>query len=278
MGPAFTAGIPYPEIDPVLVELGPLVIRWYALAYIAGILAGWRLCIRLARRQAAGIDRRFLDDFLFWAIIAIIAGGRLGYTLFYQPGYYLAQPHEILFIWHGGMSFHGGLLGVAVALLAFCRARKVPLLAASDLAAVAAPIGIFFGRVANFINAELIGRPADVPWAIMFPGAEVPRHPSQLYEAGLEGLVLFAVLLSLALATRALNHRGTLTGLFLLGYAGLRSFAELFRAPDPHLGFLLGGLTMGQLLCLPMAAAGIALLAWAWRRPDRDSQQGEEAA
>ncbi len=270
-----TAGIPYPNIDPVLIELGPLVLRWYALAYIAGILAGWQLCIRLAGRQQAGIDRRFMDDFLFWAIIAIIVGGRVGYALLYQPGYYLAQPQEILFVWRGGMSFHGGFLGIVVTVILFCRSRGIAVLALGDLLAVASPIGIGLGRMANFINAELVGRPADVPWAMNFPGASEPRHPSQLYEAGLEGVLLFAVLLAVALATPALQRRGLLSGLFLLGYGLARSIAELFRAPDAHIGFLAGGLTMGQLLSLPMILAGLALIAWAWQRPVAGPGRGE---
>jgi phosphatidylglycerol:prolipoprotein diacylglycerol transferase len=194
-----------------------------------------------------------------------VLGGRLGYVLFYKPGFYLANPQEILMVWQGGMSFHGGLLGVAVAEIAFARRRGIPLLALTDIVAAAAPIGLFLGRIANFVNGELFGRPSELPWAMVFPhGGPLARHPSQLYEAGLEGILLFLALYVLV-RLRALERSGALTGAFLIGYAVARILAELFREPDTHLGFLAGGVTMGQLLSLPLLLAGLALVIWARR-------------
>jgi phosphatidylglycerol:prolipoprotein diacylglycerol transferase len=253
--------IPFPAIDPVLIEIGPFAIRWYALAYIVGLLLGWRYCIWLAKRPPALVTRNHLDDFLVWAIIAIILGGRLGFVLFYQLDYYLANPAEILQVWHGGMSFHGGLLGVLLALLLFARRRKIPFLALTDIVTAAAPIGLFLGRLANFINSELWGRPSGVPWAMVFPnGGPEPRHPSQIYEAGLEGVALFLLLFLLARSQAVRTRHGMLTGTFLVGYALSRIFVELFREPDRQLGYLIGGTTMGQWLSLPMLAAGIYLI------------------
>jgi phosphatidylglycerol:prolipoprotein diacylglycerol transferase len=262
--------IPFPAIDPVLVQLGPFAIRWYALAYIVGIVLGWRLVRRLVRRPGWTIRPEAVDDLLFHVTLGIILGGRLGYILFYHPGYYLTHPLEILSVWRGGMSFHGGLLGVIVAALLFARSRKLPFLEIVDALAVVTPIGLFFGRIANFINGELWGRPSDVPWAVVFPdGGPEPRHPSQLYEAGLEGIVLLAVMLLFARRPYHPEQRGTLGGIFLIGYALARIVAELFREPDAHLGFLAGGVTMGQLLSLPMLAVGIAAVAHGQRRRRR---------
>ena len=259
------AAINFPQIDPIAISLGPIAIRWYALAYIVGLLLGWRYCRRLAGRLPTPLTHRAIDDFLVWVALGVILGGRLGYILFYKPGYYLANPIEVLFIWQGGMSFHGGLLGVAVAIVLFARKEAVPALAVGDIVAGAAPIGLFFGRIANFVNGELFGRATDLPWGVVFPhGGPVPRHPSQLYEAGLEGLVLFLVLYALV-RRGALQRTGTLTGGFLIGYALSRALVELVRQPDPHLGFLIGGITMGQLLSVPMLLAGLALIAWARR-------------
>jgi phosphatidylglycerol---prolipoprotein diacylglyceryl transferase len=259
--------IPFPAVDPVLVQVGPFAVRWYALAYIAGIVLGWRLVRRLVRRRGWGISPEAIDDLLFHVTLGVILGGRLGYVLFYQPLHYLANPLDALAVWRGGMSFHGGLLGVLLATLLFARSRRLPYLELTDALAVATPIGLFFGRVANFINAELWGRPADVPWAVVFPTAgPEPRHPSQLYEAGLEGLLLLAVMLWLAARPYHPEARGTLSGVFLIGYALSRILAELFREPDAHIGLLAGGATMGQLLSLPMLALGVALVLRGQRR------------
>ncbi|MBV9017561.1 MAG: prolipoprotein diacylglyceryl transferase [Alphaproteobacteria bacterium] len=263
--------ITFPAIDPVAVALGPFVVRWYALAYIAGLLIGWRYCLMLANRPPRLVARDDIDDFLVWATLGVVLGGRIGYVLFYQPGYYLIHPLEALYLWHGGMSFHGGALGVTLAIAVFTRARRLPVFAFSDIVAEAIPIGLFFGRIANFINGELFGRETDVPWAMVFPnGGPVPRHPSQLYEAFCEGLLLFLLLL-LAEHRGARQRPGVVTGLFLIGYAVARMSGELFRQPDVQLGFLffIGqfGITMGQLLSLPVLIAGFALIWWAVRKP-----------
>jgi phosphatidylglycerol---prolipoprotein diacylglyceryl transferase len=270
--------IPFPAIDPVAVAIGPFVVRWYALAYIAGLLLGWRYCLVLADRPPRLIERRDIDDFLVWATLGVVLGGRIGYVLFYQPGYYLQYPIEALYLWHGGMSFHGGALGVTLAILLFTRARRLPVLAFSDVIAEAIPIGLFFGRIANFINGELFGRETDVPWAMAFPnGGPVPRHPSQLYEAVCEGLLLFLLLL-LAEHRGARRRPGIVTGLFLVGYAVARMSGELFRQPDAQLGFLVLGTTMGQLLSIPALIAGILLVWWARRQPASTAAPQHRAA
>jgi phosphatidylglycerol:prolipoprotein diacylglycerol transferase len=251
----------FPNIDPVAIELGPLQIRWYALAYIAGLVLGWRYALYLAGRSPHGIKRQDVDDFLSWATLGVVLGGRLGYVLFYKPGYYLYHPLEIFAVWHGGMSFHGGALGVIIAIIWFCRRRGIPMFAFGDLICCAAPIGLFFGRIANFINGELWGRVTDVPWGIIFPtGGPFARHPSQLYQAAMEGLLLFAVLTLLQFGTRLRDKPGALSGVFLLGYALARVVGELFREPDAHLGYLVLGTTMGQLLSIPLALAGLWLI------------------
>ncbi|MFN3449771.1 MAG: prolipoprotein diacylglyceryl transferase [Roseococcus sp.] len=256
--------IPFPMIDPVAVQIGPFGIRWYALAYIAGIVIGWRLARRLVEAAPAAGTARQMDDFVTWATLGIILGGRLGYVLFYRPGHYLQHPLEALMLWQGGMAFHGGALGVIIAALWFCRREGLAPLAFGDRVAVVAPIGLFFGRLANFINGELWGRQTDLPWAMVFPAdpAQLPRHPSQLYQAGLEGLALFAVMLLLWSRPANRARAGLLTGALIAGYGVARSIGELFRQPDAHLGFLLGGATMGQLLSLPMIAVGAVLI---WR-------------
>ncbi len=259
------AALTFPQIDPIAISFGPFAIRWYALAYIGGLLLAWRYCRWLTTRPPQKVGAEAFDDFLLWATLGIILGGRLGYVLFYKPGFYLANPQEILMVWRGGMSFHGGLLGVAVAEIAFARRRGIPLLALTDIVAVAAPIGLFLGRIAHFVNGELFGRPSELPWALAFPhGGPLARHPSQLYEAALEGLVLFLVLYVLV-RLRALERKGALTGAFLIGYALARMLAELFREPDSYLGFLAGGVTMGQVLSLPLLLAGLGLVIWARR-------------
>ena len=262
--------IPYPVIDPIAVSLGPFAIRWYALAYIAGLVIGWRYCLALAKKPAHVARAQDVDDFLVWATLGVVLGGRTGYVLFYRPEYYFANPSEILQIWHGGMSFHGGGLGVLVALILFCRQRSISLLGLADIVACAVPIGLFFGRIANFINDELWGRVTDVPWAMVFPsGGPLPRHPSQLYEAGLEGIVLFLVLYILQRSDKVRARQGTLTGAFLIGYALARMTGELFRQPDANLGYIWHGMTMGQLLSLPLLLAGLVLVWYAWSRASR---------
>ena len=260
--------IPYPAIDPVALELGPLVIRWYALAYLVGILLAWRYARTLAQYPPRLVGAEDIDDFVAWATLGVILGGRLGYVLFYKPGYYLAHPFEILHVWQGGMSFHGGLLGVIVAGVTYCHRRRLRTLAFADLMFVAAPIGLFLGRIANFINGELAGRPSSVPWAMVFPHyGDAPRHPSQLYQAGLEGVVLFVVLFLLWRVPAVRSRPGTLSGAFLVGYGLARITGELFREPDAHLGFILAHVTMGQILSTPMILAGVALILYARRRP-----------
>jgi phosphatidylglycerol---prolipoprotein diacylglyceryl transferase len=263
--------IAYPAIDPALITIGPFSIRWYALAYIAALLLGWRYCLYLGRRWAergtAVAPPRAFDDFLVWATIAIVLGGRLGYVLFYNFAYYVVEPSQIVALWHGGMSFHGGIAGVCIAIVLFCRRRQLPLMRFGDAIACAAPIGLFLGRIANFINGELWGRPSGVPWAMVFPnapyvnGRPVPRHPSQVYEAFLEGIVLFALTFALQRSDAVRARPGTISGAFLLCYGLFRIFAELFREPDQQLGFLFAGVTMGQILSLPLIAGGLYLLA-----------------
>jgi phosphatidylglycerol---prolipoprotein diacylglyceryl transferase len=266
---AFT--LAFPHIDPVAIQLGPLAIRWYALAYISGILLGWRYAIHLAARPPMVLSREAIDDFIVWVTLGIILGGRLGYVFFYKPGYFLFNPLEALYVWQGGMSFHGGLVGVLLAIYLFARRRGIPVLALGDIVASVVPIGLFFGRVANFINGELYGRPADVPWAMVFPGGgPSPRHPSQLYEACLEGILLFLVLAWFARKPEWRARPGRVGGIFLTGYALARIVAEIFREPDAHLGFLLGGTTMGQLLSLPMLLAGCYLIVSGAKRPPLD--------
>ncbi len=261
------AVIPYPKIDPIIFEIGPLAIRWYALAYIAGLVLGWRWILRINRHAGEPIPTAKWDDAMIWIAIGVILGGRLGYVLFYNPSFYLSNPGEALAVWRGGMSFHGGCLGVTVAMVLFARRHKLPLLTFADLIAAAVPVGLFFGRVANFINGELYGRASDVGWAMIFPGGgPAPRHPSQLYEAALEGIVLFLFLNWLIRAKGALDRPGLITGFFLIGYAAARAFVEMFRQPDVHIGYLSGGLTMGQLLSIPMILGGVYLIWQAYRK------------
>jgi phosphatidylglycerol:prolipoprotein diacylglycerol transferase len=281
--------IPFPNIDPVLVEIGPIAIRWYALAYIFGLVLGWRYVVRLCRRPEiwpggkAPMTPQQPEALLTWMAIGVILGGRLGFVLFYRPEYYLANPSEILMVWTGGMSFHGGFLGVIVGVILWSRAVKAPMLQVGDAVACAAPIGLLFGRIANFINGELWGRPTDVAWAMIFPdhrGGGLPRHPSQLYEAALEGLVLFLVMWWGATRLGWLKRPGALIGVFFIGYGLARSFIENFRQGDdfyvtetnPYGHFIrfgetadAMGLTMGQILSLPMVAIGVGFLLWSRR-------------
>ena len=264
--------LPFPDIDPILISIGPFAIRWYALAYVGGILLAWWLARRIAATQAywggaAPIRPDDVDDVIVWCALGIVLGGRIGFVLFYQPDYFLAHPAEILVLWRGGMSFHGGFLGTVIALVLFARKRGIPFLSMLDIAAVVVPMGLFLGRLANFVNGELWGRVTDVPWAFIFPiaGPE-PRHPSQLYQAGLEGLLLFAILL-IAVQRGALRRPGLVGGLFVGGYGVARVIGEFFRQPDAHIGFLAGGLTMGMILSIPMILIGGAAIVHALRRP-----------
>jgi phosphatidylglycerol:prolipoprotein diacylglycerol transferase len=264
--------LPFPRIDPVLVHLGPLSIRWYALAYITGLVGGWWLLRHLVRRSPVVATKLQVDDFLTWATLGVVLGGRFGYVLFYQAGYYLSHPLQMFQVWNGGMSFHGGMLGMVLAIILFCRQQKIPLLGFADRIAVVVPIGLGLGRCANFINGELWGRPAPgVPWAMIFPNdpTQLPRHPSQLYQATLEGLVLFLLLFALSRSERVRARYGLLTGAFLMGYGVARIIGEFFRQPDPFLGYLWAGATMGQLLSIPMVIAGAAFVAYAYTRPPR---------
>jgi phosphatidylglycerol:prolipoprotein diacylglycerol transferase len=262
----------FPQFNPVLVQVGPFAIHWYALAYIASLLIGWRLVRRLVQQPPVVARPAQVDDFLTWATLGVVVGGRLGYVFFYQPLAFLAAPWRIFAVWQGGMSFHGGLLGVALAISLYCRQQKIPILGFADRVATVAPLGLALGRVANFINGELWGRPAPawLPWAMIFPtGGPIPRHPSQLYEALLEGVLLLSVMLLLARRPRVRTRFGMLTGVFLLGYGTARIIAECFREPDPFLGFFPFDTTMGQLLSIPMLFAGLWLLLRARRHPPR---------
>jgi phosphatidylglycerol---prolipoprotein diacylglyceryl transferase len=278
-----TSVIPFPDFDPVLFTIpigpytigpftiGPFPIRWYALAYIFGILLGWaygRAMIRNERNWGGPAPLKLIDfdDFILWVTLGIILGGRIGYVLFYNLPEYIEHPAAIFQIWTGGMSFHGGFLGCVIAVMMFASLRRIPILSLGDLVCAVAPIGLLLGRLANFVNGELWGRVSDVPWAMIFPhGGPLPRHPSQLYEAGLEGLGLL-VLLGVMVRAGALRRPGLILGTFAAAYAVARSFCELFREPDKQLGFLWGGMTMGMLLSIPLFIAGVLLIRFALRR------------
>jgi phosphatidylglycerol:prolipoprotein diacylglycerol transferase len=266
----------FPNINPVAVSLGPLKIRWYALAYLAGFLLGWRYVLYLIgldqdrRDGVRRVEKVEIDDFMTWAILGVILGGRIGYVLFYDLGMYLQHPLQIFEVWQGGMSFHGGAMGVIIAMIVFAARRKIPVLRLTDLVCCAVPIGLFFGRVANFINGELFGRVTDAPWGMVFPnGGDLPRHPSQLYEAGLEGLTLFTILCVLAHREKIRSRPGIISGVFLIGYALCRITVENFRQPDAQLGFIFAAVTMGQILSVPMIIFGLVLIVRAFRVPQR---------
>ncbi len=267
-----TLALPFPVIDPVAVSVGPLVVRWYALAYVAGLLLGWLVARRMiARAELWGrtppTDAAGLDDLLVLIAFGVILGGRLGYVLFYNFSYYAGHPLEALMVWHGGMSFHGGLIGAIAGMCWFAWRRRQAILPLFDLVGAVAPIGIFFGRIANFVNGELWGRAADVPWAMVFPtGGPDPRHPSQLYEAALEGLVLFIVVQTVV-RMGGLKRPGLTAGVFGLGYGLARIACEFFREPDAQIGFFADAVTMGMILSLPLVIGGIALIVMASRRP-----------
>lgn len=265
------AAIPFPFADEVLFQIGPVAIRWYALSYIAGILIGWFILRLITRPAHDPVGHQPFESLLNAGIIGIILGGRLAYVLFYNLPYYASQPLEALAVWKGGMSFHGGLLGMIGAVYIVSRRHRIRFLQLADLVAIVAPIGLFLGRTANFINCELYGRITDMPWGVVFNqgtcikagdtsmAGDLPRHPSQIYEALLEGLILFIIMLVL-LRLGARQRLGLLSGVFLTGYGLSRSFVELFREPDSQLGFLISGTTMGQWLSLPMIIAGLYLI------------------
>jgi len=268
--------LPFPHFDPVIFAIGPFAIRWYALAYIAGIALGWVYARAILRNERlwggpVPITAVQFDDYVLWVTLGIILGGRTGYVLFYNLPYFLQHPLEMFQLWNGGMSFHGGFLGCVAAVLLFGWRNKVPVLSLGDITCAVGTIGLFLGRIANFINGELWGRTTDVAWAVVFPtGGPLPRHPSQLYEAVLEGLVLF-VILGLMIRRGALRRPGLIIGWFAILYGLARIFSEFFREPDPQLGFLWGGLTMGMLLSVPLIAAGVGFVLWALTRPASDS-------
>lgn len=256
----------YPAIDPVAFSLGPVRVHWYGLTYLAGLAFAWWLARRRSTRPDSPLRREQIDDLIFYAALGIVLGGRIGYVVFYGGQRLADDPGWMLRVWEGGMSFHGGLVGVIVAMALFARRHDIPILSLLDFVAVLTPVGLGLGRLGNFIGQELWGRPTDVPWAMVFPRdpLQLPRHPSQLYQFALEGVVLFAVLY---LFSRRSRPAGAVGGLFCLGYGLLRFFVEFFREPDAHIGFqAFGWLTRGQLLCLPMMAVGVALLGYAYRR------------
>jgi phosphatidylglycerol:prolipoprotein diacylglycerol transferase len=258
----------HPQFDPVALHLGPLAIRWYGLMYLVGFTLVWWLGRRrIAARPDAVWTEKDLSDALFYGILGTIIGGRLGYVLFYKPAEYLTEPWRIFYVWEGGMSFHGGMIGVIIAMWLFAHTRKQNWLAITDFIAPLVPVGLGAGRLGNFINAELWGRPTNVPWAMIFPNVDnVPRHPSQLYELALEGIVLFVILWGFSSKPRP---RGAVSGLFLVCYGCFRFIVEFTRQPDSFLGTLALGLTMGQWLSLPMILIGVALLGWAYRAQRR---------
>jgi phosphatidylglycerol:prolipoprotein diacylglycerol transferase len=255
----------HPQFDPVAIHLGPLAVRWYGLMYLVGFVGGLLLGRwRARRRPDLGFTPAQVEDLLFYVVLGVVLGGRLGYVLFYKPGDYLANPLHVFYLWEGGMSFHGGFLGVLFAVLLFARKHRMRWLQVTDFIAPLIPIGLGAGRLGNFINAELWGRPADLPWAMVFPSVDnVARHPSQLYEFALEGVVLFVILMALSAKPRPV---GAVSALFLIGYGTFRFLVEFTREPDSFLGLLALGLSMGQWLSLPMVVAGIAMMAWVYRR------------
>jgi len=250
----------YPQFDPVMISIGPLALRWYGMMYVFGIVSGWLLGRYRAARPWNKMSPKLMDDFITWAVFGVVVGGRLGYVLFYNPSFYFSNPLKIFAVWEGGMAFHGGLIGVLLAIWLFGRANDMTFLEMGDFVSPLVPPGLFFGRIGNFINAELWGRYTDLPWAMPFPGAGgLPRHPSQLYEAALEGLVLFIIVWWYSARPRP---KGCVGALFLLGYGSFRFLVEFAREPDAHLGFIaLNWMSMGQLLCLPMIFFGIF---WIW--------------
>lgn len=260
--------IAFPVIDPVAIAIGPFAVRWYALAYIVSLIIGWRGALLIAGRAGSRVTPTQMDGFLLWATLGVVLGGRTGYVLFYNLPHYLEHPLEAFVIWQGGMSFHGGMLGVILGMILYARHIGVPFFVFSDVVACVTPIGLFFGRLANFINGELWGREAPgVAWAMIFPtGGPIARHPSQLYQAFMEGVLLFLLLNIARLRFGAREKPGTISGLFLAGYGLARIVGELFRQPDAQIGYLIGGTTMGQWLSLPMVLLGLFFVWQAQRK------------
>jgi phosphatidylglycerol:prolipoprotein diacylglycerol transferase len=266
----------FPNIDPVAISVGPLSIHWYALAYLAGFLFGWKIA-----RYVCGLDDNKIkptatdiDDFMTWVILGVLLGGRIGYVLFYNFEQYVDAPLNVLKLWQGGMSFHGGLIGVITSVFAYALVKKVPFLRLADVAAVAAPVGFFFGRLANFVNGELFGRVTDAPWGMVFPrGGDLPRHPSQLYEAFFEGLVLFLIMMVLVHLPSIRNRSGQIGAAFLFFYGLFRFGIETVREPDVQIGLFFNLISMGQILCLPMMIGGLGLFLYARSRKPIDHGQ-----
>ncbi|MDI6865225.1 prolipoprotein diacylglyceryl transferase [Thermodesulfovibrio yellowstonii] len=256
--------LPYPNINPEILKIGPLSIRWYGLMYLIGFLCSYLIVKSEIKRKGLKVEKDFLENLYFYLILGLLIGARIGYVLFYNLSYYIHNPLEVLAIWHGGMSFHGGLLGVIFSAWIFTKIKKFDFFTLTDMLVLTAPIGLGLGRIGNFINGELYGRVTDVPWAMIFPeGGPLPRHPSQLYEAGLEGALLFVILWFLK---DKFNKSGLISSLFLILYGILRFVVEFFREPDPQIGYILGIFTMGQILCSIMILAGLGLFFYRSRK------------
>lgn len=251
--------LPYPNISPEIIKIGPLSIRWYGLMYLIGFISSYLIVKREVKRRGLRVEKDFLENLYFYLILGLLIGARLGYVLFYNLSYYIQNPLEVFALWQGGMSFHGGLIGVIVSAFVFSKLKKIDFFTLTDMLVVSAPVGLGLGRIGNFINGELYGRVTNVPWAMIFPeGGPLPRHPSQLYEAALEGILLFLILWFLK---DKFSRSGILSSLFLILYGSFRFFAEFFREPDPQIGYILGFFTMGQILCSIMVIVGLVLFA-----------------
>ncbi|MBR2033280.1 MAG: prolipoprotein diacylglyceryl transferase [Alphaproteobacteria bacterium] len=260
-------GLAFPEVSPVIFSVGPLAIRWYSMAYLLGIVIGWWLINRNVKVNNLGLSKPNVEDFVFYLIVGIILGGRLGYAVFYGGAEMWLKPWRLFELWKGGMSFHGGMVGVIVATYLFSKKIKYSFLGLTDLVVLYAPIGIFLGRIANFINDELWGRVTDVAWAVRFPsGGYLPRHPSQLYEACLEGLLMFVILNCLWMLPKLRERKGVVSAMFVVLYGCFRIIVEQFREPDAQLGFFFGGVTMGQMLSLPLVLVGAIVLCKSFRK------------
>lgn len=268
--------LPFPNISPIALSIGPLSVTWYGISYALGMILGWRYVLHVSSKFGNLLSRKIIDDFLTWIILGVFLGGRLGYVLFYTPSLFVEDPLAIFYTWKGGMSFHGGVLGVAFASFLYASRKKISFLRLSDLCVCGIPIGLFFGRIANFINGELYGRITDVPWGVVFPhGGPLGRHPSQLYEAFLEGACLFVILFCFSQQKRDFTAQGFLSGLFLLLYGIFRILVEMLREPDHHIGFFWNTLTWGQILCGPMVVFGLFLIIKALRNPSSNSKTND---